>query len=156
MTASPAQETAAVERVARQRWLAVLAHAGAAELAGLAAQQPLPEYQWLRRPEVGMLMLRGRVGGSGAPFNLAEVTVTRCTLRSADGHIGSGQVLGRDRQHATWIARLDAALQESARREALLQAVVEPLARQQAARRDEALRDAAASRVEFFTLVRGA
>ena len=32
-------------------------------------------------------MVRGRVGGTGAPFNLGEMSVTRCSVRLADGSL---------------------------------------------------------------------
>ncbi len=43
---------------------------------------PPPEFDWLRAADIGLAMVRGRVGGSGEDaFNLGEVTVTRATLR---------------------------------------------------------------------------
>lgn len=159
MTATATSETAAVELSARQRWLAVLAQASRAAIEAQwqaqAGALALPAFTWLRPPQVGMVMLRARAGGTGAAFNLGEATLTRCTLRCAGGRLGSGQVLGRDAAHATWVARLDAALQDPALHERLMQAVVEPLAQAQRAQRESASRTAAASRVEFFTLVRG-
>ena len=154
MTASGEAQAAAVAQALRQRWLAVLACADAPALEQHAAQQALPACTWLRRPEIGMVMLRGRAGGSGAQFNLGEATVTRCAVKSAAGQVGSGHVLGRDARHAELVARFDAALQDPAWQSRLLQQVIEPLAAAQRAQRDEASRRAAATRVEFFTLVR--
>ncbi len=139
----------------RKRWLAVLARASRAELeAAVAAQQPLPPAQRVRPPEAGMVMVRGRVGGTGDAFNLGEVTVTRCALRVA-GALGVGYALGRDKCKAELIATLDALLQDSGRRARLLREVVEPLHGLQAAARNAASGAAARSRVEFFTMVRG-
>ena len=42
----------------------------------------LPDYRVLRGPEAGLVMVRGRTGGGGAPFNLGEMTATRCTVRT--------------------------------------------------------------------------
>ncbi len=32
-------------------------------------------------PRPGMTLVRGRMGGTGSPFNLGEMTVTRCVVR---------------------------------------------------------------------------
>jgi alpha-D-ribose 1-methylphosphonate 5-triphosphate synthase subunit PhnG len=141
---------------ARRRWMSVLALATTAELeACWAALGEPPRYVWLRRPEAGLVMVRGRAGGNGARFNLGEMTVTRCTVRLDDGTLGHAWVGGRDTRHAELAAALDALLQDGARAAALLATVVEPLALAQAARRVAARERAAASRVDFFTMVRG-
>ena len=88
------------ETAARQGWMGLLARAPAARLAALMAGRALPGFDWLRVPETGGVMLRGRTGGTGAPFNLGEMTVTRCTLRLASGETGHAHVMGRDRAHA--------------------------------------------------------
>ena len=68
------------QHAARRRWMAVLARAEAAELAALLDRHAVvPLYTRLRGPEAGLVMVRGRTGGGGAPFNLGEMTVTRCT-----------------------------------------------------------------------------
>src|ERR1700744_4491144 len=69
----------------RRAWMAVFARTPRADLEA-ALQRALgdvaaPEFDWLRPPETGLAMVRGRVGGSGDPFNLGEATVTRATLR---------------------------------------------------------------------------
>jgi alpha-D-ribose 1-methylphosphonate 5-triphosphate synthase subunit PhnG len=140
----------------RREWLAVLARAGVDELeAGVRASAPAIRYTFLRPPERGMVMLRGRVGGSGEAFNLGEATVTRCTVRLADGLVGSGHVLGRDRRKAELVAVLDALMQEPAYRERLEAELVTGLRERQRAARRAAAAAAGSSRVEFFTLVRG-
>ena len=138
-------------RTERQTWMAVLARAPGAELARLAAGH-LPDYERLRGPEVGLVMLRGRAGGSGAAFNLGETTVARCTVRSVDGVVGHAYCLGRDTQAAELAAALDAALQDPARHDAVDAAVIQPLATAQADRRATLARRAAATEVQFFTL----
>jgi alpha-D-ribose 1-methylphosphonate 5-triphosphate synthase subunit PhnG len=141
------------EHAERRRWMAVLARASAAELrAHLADAPPLPGWTRLRGPQTGLVMLRGRMGGDGAPFNLMEATATRCTLRMDDGRQGHATVLGRDAAQAELAAALDGALQDPARRTALLAQVVEPLAAAHAARRDATARRAEATRVQFFTM----
>ena len=134
----------------RPRWMAVLARATAGELTDAAGQ--LPPYTRLRGPEVGLVMLRGRAGGGGAPFNLGEATVARCTVRSADGFVGHAYCLGRDLRQAELAAALDAAMQDPARAPSLEAGLIQPLAAAQAARRATLSRRAAATQVQFFTL----
>ncbi|MFN4089305.1 MAG: phosphonate C-P lyase system protein PhnG [Alphaproteobacteria bacterium] len=140
----------------RRRWMAILAKARPAEVEGAyAALSAPPAYTFLRRPEAGMVMVRGRAGGTGARFNIGEMTVTRCAVQVDGGAIGYAYVAGRDHRHAELAAVFDALLQDEARRPALLSDVVAPLAAAHAARRAAASAKAAATRVEFFTLVRG-
>ncbi len=144
------------DSAARKRWLAVLARASRPELeAARLLLGDLPEPEHVRAAEPGMVMLRGRIGGMGDVFNLGEASVTRCALRMGAGALGVGYTLGRDRRKAELIAIFDALLQDPVRRVAILRELVEPLATQQAAQRDAASRAAAASKVEFFTFVRG-
>lgn len=139
----------------RRRWLAVLARASAAELeAVLARLDHAPAYTFLRAPEVGAIMLRGRAGGSGRRFNLGEATVTRCTIRLDDGTAGTSYSLGRDTRRAEAAAVLDALLQKPGG-EALYETEIAPLEGRQAKDRQVASRKAASTKVDFFTLVRG-
>ena len=131
--------------------MAVLARAGAEEMAAASAGL-LPAFTLLRGPELGLVMLRGRAGGAGAPFNLGEATVARCTVRTENGLVGHAYCLGRDLRRAELAAALDAALQDPARTEVLHAAVVGPLAAAQAVRRETLSRRAAATQVQFFTL----
>lgn len=144
------------QEAARQRWITVLAKAQLAELEnawdGLAEK---PAYDWLRRPETGMVMVRARSGGTGGRFNLGQMTVTRCTLRLASGEAGVGYVQGRSKRHAELAAVFDALLQDETRRPRLEDSVVAPLEAAHAARRDARGRKANATKVNFFTLVRG-
>lgn len=143
------------ETISRRRWLAVLARAGREPLERACANLAPEAAQGLvRAPECGMVMLRGRVGGTGDAFNLGEATVTRCALRVGE-RLGVGYVLGRDRRKAELVALFDALLQDPQRRGELLRELVEPLAQEQATARAERSKAAAASRVEFFTMVRG-
>ena len=143
------------EKTARQGWMSLLAKASPARLEQLAnGVADWPAFDWLRTPEVGGVMVRGRMGGTGAPFNLGEMTVTRCALRLADGRAGHAHVQGRDRDHATRAALVDALMQgpDAARIDA---EVLTPLRVEEGARRRMRAEKAAATRVEFFTLVRG-
>jgi len=137
----------------RRRWMSVLARASAADIdERLAACPPLPAHIRLRGPETGLVMTRGRAGGGGAPFNLGEMTVTRCTVRNAGGQVGHAYVAGRNSRQAELAARVDAAMQDPSLTDALRRAVIEPLAEAQQAARDAVARRAAATRVQFFTM----
>lgn len=139
-------------RTARQLWMGLLARAEPARLAALFPD--LPAHQTLRAPEVGAVMVQGRVGAAGGPFNLGEMSLTRCALRLEDGTVGHAHVQGRDKAHATRAALIDALMQTDAA-ERLQAAVLTPLAAEEAARRQARAARAAATKVEFFTLVRG-
>lgn len=140
----------------RRDWLAVLARASTETLEACFRQAaPWPAVEPVRAPEVGMVMLRGRIGGTGQPFNLGEASLTRCAMRLAGGALGIGYVLGRDRRKAELVALFDALLQDGTARARWLEQVIEPLRLQQARQRELASRAAAGSRVDFFTMVRG-
>lgn len=140
----------------RRRWLGVLARAARPELEqALTLLGEIPPLEPVRSSEPGMVMLRGRIGGTGDAFNLGEATVTRCAVRVGAGALGVGYALGRDRRKAELIAIFDALLQDATRHAQIQREVLDPLARQQAAQRDAVSRSAASSKVEFFTLVRG-
>lgn len=144
------------EHPTRPTWLAVLARATLAELEGMApAKSELPELKSVRPPEVGMVMLRGRVGGTGNPFNLGEASVVRCALRLGDGPLGVSYALGRDKRRAELAALFDAMLQDPLHHDRLQRQVIAPLASAQAGARAKKQEDVAASKVEFFTFVRG-
>ena len=140
----------------RRDWLAVLAHAPREMLERHAAAIDSGRFDWLREPETGLAMVRGRVGNTGDRFNVGEATLTRCVVRhrGASGAVtaGIGYVLGRDAERAAWVARLDALLQQAEHREALMHEVVEPLRQATQAARAAAAARTAASRVRFFTL----
>jgi len=140
----------------RREWLGVLARAPRDLLEDWFAAGQRPAYQWLRRPEIGLVMLRGRIGGTGAPFNLGEATVTRCALRLATGEAGVGWVLGRDPRRAELVALADAMLQRAPQAERVRARLLEPARAQLAAERAVQARKAAATRVDFFALARTA
>lgn len=136
----------------RKAWISVLAKSPPARLAALLPR--LPQHDLLRAPETGAVMVRGRVGGSGEPFNLGEMTVTRCSVRLVEGAVGHAWVQGRDKGHAIRAAVADALLQTDAAPEISRQ-VLQPLQEEAAAVARARAEKAAATKVEFFTLVRG-
>jgi alpha-D-ribose 1-methylphosphonate 5-triphosphate synthase subunit PhnG len=144
-----------LESEARKGALAVLARAETGALRdawqGLAGHPPM---QVLRQPEVGLVMIRGRIGGGGAPFNLGEATVARAAVRLESGEVGYGHVLGRETEKALLVARFDALWQSETHRPAVDEMLTR-VRRHLADSDDLARRKTAATRVNFFTLVRG-
>jgi alpha-D-ribose 1-methylphosphonate 5-triphosphate synthase subunit PhnG len=140
----------------RRAALGVLARATLAEL-----QQPI-ETHWprldardLRSPEIGLVMVRGRTGGDGAPFNLGEVTVTRAVVELPDGRRGYGQTLGRDKAKARLAAIADALWLGDEDRARIECEVLSPVRARLVTARARTASETAATRVDFFTLVRG-
>ena len=144
----------------RKVWLGLLARAPQGMLAGLCEQAGLdwagldPAYDWLRQPEVGTVMLRGRTGGTGAPFNLGEITVTRASVRLGLGSVGHGHVQGRDKAAARWAAIVDALMQTD-QAGSIQRDVLDPITARLSEKATTRAAKAAATKVEFFTLVRG-
>jgi alpha-D-ribose 1-methylphosphonate 5-triphosphate synthase subunit PhnG len=147
--------TEAVER--RRRWLSLLAKAPAARLDSLwQALGPAPSFTTLRQPEIGLIMLQGRISGTGAPFCAGEMTVTRAAIRLESGEVGFGYVGGRQARQAEIVAIVDALGQRDDWRERLEAEIVAPLAREAEARHRLIAARAAATKVEFFTVAREA
>jgi alpha-D-ribose 1-methylphosphonate 5-triphosphate synthase subunit PhnG len=139
----------------RARWISLLAKAPATTLAEAVAQYgELPKYEWLRRPETGLAMVRARAGGTGGQFNLGEMSITRCAVRLANGEMGIAYVAGRSQRHAEWAAVFDALLQTSARERVRI-TVLHPIESALAAQRAETATQARATKVDFMTMVRG-
>ncbi len=140
----------------RQRWLALLGRARRDELEQAVAELPAaPRHTPIRAPETGMVMVRGRAGGTGQRFNLGEMTVTRASVLLADGTVGHGYVAGPDHAHARLVAMLDGVLQSDPdTRDILESTLLAPVAARLAAEHRRTKRQAAATRVDFFTLAR--
>ena len=141
----------------RQRWLSILAKAPAQRLAALwQSLGPVPAYALLRRPETGLVMVKGRISGSGAPFCVGEMTTTRAAVRLHSGEVGIGYVGGRGARHAEIVAAIDALGQRADWRERLEAEIVAPLETEAEARRRAIAARAAATKVDFFTVAREA
>ena len=139
----------------RQSWMRLLALSSWNDLKECAGCLALVACEIIRPPETGLVMLRGRIGGTGSAFNMGEATVTRCAVRSAKRHEGHAYIMGRNHEHAKIAAICDAAMQDTnygAKIEAL---VLLPLQKLLVERRQLAAQKAAATKVDFFTLVRG-
>jgi alpha-D-ribose 1-methylphosphonate 5-triphosphate synthase subunit PhnG len=143
------------KRARRQAAMAVLAHSDAADIAGRLDAIAAPAYENLREPENGLMMVRGRIGGDGAPFNLGEATVSRAAVRLATGEVGFGYTLGRDREKARLIALCDALVQSNEFADAVEAGVLAPLRAAMISKQNRKAAETAATRVDFYTLVRG-
>ncbi len=115
----------------------------------------VPDAEDVRAPEAGLVMLRGRIGGDGGPFNVGEATVTRAVVRLPDGALGYSYLLGRSARRARLAAIVDALGQDAGWRERLDAVLVAPVTARREAELAERREQAAATRVNFFTLVRG-
>ncbi|MBN9551591.1 MAG: phosphonate C-P lyase system protein PhnG [Alphaproteobacteria bacterium] len=144
------------EQAERKALMATLAHAAADEIARLWNEAGLPaEAELLRGPETGLVTVRGRIGGGGAPFNVGEATVTRATVRLPSGQVGHSYALGRDKDKAKLAAIADALWQDPAQRAAVETKLVAPLRAALDAARETKRVETAATKVDFFTMVRG-
>ena len=139
----------------RHQAMAVLAHATSSAIAGHLDALTVPAHEDLREPENGLVMLRGRIGGDGAPFNLGEATVSRAAVRLSSGEVGFGYTLGRDRDKARLIALCDALIQTDEFAGAVETNVLAPLRAGIEAERAQQAAQTAATKVDFYTLVRG-
>ncbi len=118
------------------------------------------EHRCVRGPETGMVMVRGRMGGSGNAFNLGEMTLTRVSVALDDGtpgggDLGHGWVAGRSREHAELIALIDACARKAHWARRIDAELIEPLTQALADERTQLSQTAEATRVDFFTMVRG-
>jgi alpha-D-ribose 1-methylphosphonate 5-triphosphate synthase subunit PhnG len=141
---------------ARRAVMAAVARAETAELSNpIARLWSDLDIRDLRAPEIGLVMLRGRMGGDGAAFNLGEATVTRAVVELPGGLRGYGQRFGRQVEAARLAAVVDALWQDDAERIKVEAEIVAPIRRRLAAERARTAAETAATKVDFFTLVRG-
>ncbi|MEO0548173.1 MAG: phosphonate C-P lyase system protein PhnG [Pseudomonadota bacterium] len=154
MTDQPAHEPS--DPRAQQRVMGVLAASAGDELNALfETLDDVPDWQHLRPPETGLIMVRGRVGGEGAPFNFGEVTVTRAAITLADGPTGFSYALGRDRKKAEQAAIIHALWSTPGRTQEMETAILTPLEAKQRKRDAKLAEETAPTKVDFFTLMRG-
>ncbi|MDQ1197183.1 MULTISPECIES: phosphonate C-P lyase system protein PhnG [Agrobacterium] len=141
---------------ARKRAAGLLARATVEELLLCwNALDAKPTVEKVRGPETGLVMVRGKIGGGGSPFNLGEATVTRATVKLASGTIGHAHALGTSRKQAWYAAIADALWQEEATRPLVEREVLSVVASRIEKRKANAIQQTAATRVDFFTMVRG-
>lgn len=136
----------------RQEWMAVLARTPANELLTLIdALAEKPIYSLPRPIETGLSMVRGRVSANGEPFNLGEMSITRCVIQLEDSTQGVAYIAGRDKAQAELAAVIDALLQNKQ----IDVKAIEPLQQKINNARQKRAEQVASTKVDFFTLVRG-
>lgn len=150
------EQSVEAEISARKRRLSVLAKAPAnALLAHWKATGLDPSVELLRGPEIGLIALQGRIGGSGQPFHAGEVSATRVTVRVGSGHVGHAMIAGRDARKAQLVAVIDALALDPGHANAIETGIVAPLEALALASDANMRTETAATKVNFFTMVRG-
>jgi len=140
----------------RRQMMAVLADASSSRLAGLWRDAGFDvTAEPVRGPETGLVTVRGRIGGGGAPFNVGEATVTRATVRLASGEVGHSYALGRNQDKARISATIDALWQKPELRPRLEDLILSPLRLEHEVNAARRAAEVAATKVDFFTMVRG-
>ncbi|MEN0001780.1 MAG: phosphonate C-P lyase system protein PhnG [Pseudomonadota bacterium] len=114
-----------------------------------------PSFEIVRGPEIGTIALRGRIGGGGSPFNFGEATATRATIKLDNGAVGHAVIMGRDKAKAKVAAVIDALAQDPAHATVIDEKLIAPLAALKAKADHARASETAATKVDFFTMVRG-
>ncbi len=153
---SPNSSADKADIAARQRVMRVLAQAPDQKLEDLYDKfADKPDWTFARKPETGLVMTRGRIGGGGAPFNLGEITVTRAAIQLPSGEVGHAYCQGRNQRKAAIAAFFDAAWLSDTFRQHVERDIIAPLEQEQLSAKKDKLKKAAATKVDFFTMVRG-
>lgn len=143
------------QTTSRQHWMSVLARASLSDIRNAWAALPeQPEYTFLRQPETGLIMIQARTNGNGAPFNMGEMTLTRCSV-SINENIGHAYIAGRSPEHAELAAVFDGLLQRPEHSSRLMETVINPMEAAIAEQQKTKAKQVASTRVDFFTMVRG-
>jgi len=149
-------ESDRMDKANRRHRMAVLANADGRELRRLWGMLGVdPVCTFVRGPETGLVALRGRIGGGGSPFNFGEATATRATVRLSDGTVGHAMMLGRDKTKVRLAAIIDALAQNPELAAEIDNRLIGPLRTRQLEEDKRMQAETAATRVNFFTLVRG-
>ncbi|MBE7561468.1 phosphonate C-P lyase system protein PhnG [Acidithiobacillus sp. HP-6] len=137
----------------RPDWMRELAVASLEDFQMISAMvKSWPNYQILAGPELGSIMIHGRIAGNGSPFPVGECSITRCMVEDAQGHTGYSWILGQETERALWAARWDALLQDSAHFQDLWNQAIQPL-QQKRIRNEQAVADKMQStQVQFFSM----
>lgn len=140
----------------RQAWMATLAMVNTEALLLCSKTIVRKEsFEDIRSAEVGLAQVRGRMGGTGNAFNLGDMTISRCVLRSSEGIYGYSYVSGRSKIHAQRAAELDAMLQSANHHDEVMTVVIQTLLDEQKKQDQKRREKTESTRVNFFTLVRG-
>jgi alpha-D-ribose 1-methylphosphonate 5-triphosphate synthase subunit PhnG len=142
--------------ITRETWIGLLGSADCTDLESAVEKfNPAAAYDYIVKPETGMLMVQAKADGSNARFNLGEITVSKCILKVNGQYLGAGWTMGSDLRHAELAALFDGLLQDPEYHQAINETLIPLLREKQKARNDRLLKDAADTKVDFFTLKRG-
>lgn len=140
----------------RKAWIELLATSDKDALEQMRSQIPENlKYNYIVRPETGMIMIQARADGTASRFNFGEATVTKCVLEVAGSHLGYAMVMGSDPQHAELAALFDGLLQHPTYHETIKTKLLKNLTVKNAATEQRRMKDIQDTTVEFFTLKRG-
>lgn len=149
-------ETHSSSPLEAKRALALLARADHQTLQQVWEKLALkPAFRKIRGPEVGLVMVKGRIGGGGDPFNLGEATVCRASIETETGVIGHSYRLGTDKAAAELGAVLHALWQTDDHRQHIERELLSPIEQRAEAEAMQRSQQTAATKVDFFTMVRG-
>ncbi|MFH2093346.1 MAG: phosphonate C-P lyase system protein PhnG [Pseudomonadota bacterium] len=148
--------TTKTQTINREDWIGLLGSADPADLeSALEKLNHSIEFTHIVKPETGMLMVQAKADGSNSRFNLGEITVSKCILEINGQYMGAGWTMGSNLRHAELAALFDGLFQDPLLQETLNQTLIPLLKDKQLAKDERRLKDAADTKVEFFTLKRG-
>ncbi|MCU0227245.1 MAG: phosphonate C-P lyase system protein PhnG [Bryobacterales bacterium] len=141
----------------RREWFSILCLASESELQAAweryGGDQP---WRYLRAPEIVLVMVSARAGGDGQTFHVGEAPAVRCVVELGIAPVlGYACVVGRSIRKAVLIALLDARLQQLVASGQDCQPVLAPMRLRQRKQDEAVVAEAASTKVDFFTMVRG-
>ncbi|MDH2347768.1 phosphonate C-P lyase system protein PhnG [Bradyrhizobium sp. SSUT77] len=135
----------------RSEWMTVLALSQTGDLERHWREfDSHPKFAWIKKPELGTVLVRARASRTGCIFELGEMTITRCSVEIGGGIVGHAYVAGRNKRHAAIAAIFDALFQSSGDMKRRAEAVFVDLRSCLNARRGKVAAQAYASSVDFF------
>lgn len=141
--------------VDRKSWLSLMAKSSSQDIKAFWQGAGLDcAAETIRMPEIGSVMVKGRQGGNGAAFHLGEMSVTRCSIKTNAGIIGHGYHQGRSKETAELVAKIDA-LAQGDQFQTVNDKIFIPLSNIEVEKMQNLAEKAAATKVDFFTMVRG-
>jgi len=148
--------TLKTQTINREDWIGLLGSADPTDLESALEKLNHPiEFNHIVKPETGMLMVQAKADGTNSRFNLGEITISKCILEINGQYMGAGWTMGTNLRHAELAALFDGLFQDPLFQETLNQTLIPLLKEKQQAKNDRRLKDAADTKVEFFTLKRG-
>ncbi|MFC0178603.1 phosphonate C-P lyase system protein PhnG [Thorsellia kenyensis] len=114
-----------------------------------------PNYELFRAPEIGLVQLQGKMGGTGNRFYVGDATITRAVVLIENKYYGYSYIMGRDKKKAQLCALIDGLMQINEYQITIEEKLLLPLLKLLETQKNEKNKATEATRVDFFTLVRG-